>query len=271
METTNTFLRLALTYLDRGWSIFPLQARTKIPFKSFPTKTYQRERRPTEQEIERWWGHYPRNLAVATGAISGIFVWDCDDSQAWGESARRGLPPTLTTRTDRGYHLYFQYPDFQIGNRAGLLPGVDVRGDGGYVVAPPSIHPSGWVYCWQNATAPILPAPGWMLDLLRSKPVAAPRSGNPTPAPRGSRYGIAALRSEAHEVSTAVANRNDRLYRAALKMGSLVAAGALEESTVISELFSAAKLSGYVADDGESQTYRTIQSGLKIGMENPRW
>jgi hypothetical protein len=107
----------------------------------------------SRQRVLRHWKRYPHhNYGIATGAPSGIFVLDIDGLQ--GEAsllalcAQHGpLPPTLTVITANGRHLYFTTSGMLIGNSVGKLgPGIDVRGDGGYVVGAGSVHPSGHVY-----------------------------------------------------------------------------------------------------------------------------
>jgi bifunctional DNA primase/polymerase-like protein/primase-like protein len=88
-------------------------------------------------------------VAIATGAVSKIFVIDVDGPDAEHELQRLDLPATVEAVTARGKHLYFKYPGTLIRNTTGkIAPGVDTRGDGGYVLAPPSIHPSGALYRW---------------------------------------------------------------------------------------------------------------------------
>ena len=113
------------------------------------------------------------NVAIATGARSGIFVLDEDGPAARAALAVLGpLPLTFTVATPRpGRHYYFNNPDFRVGNSASkVAPGVDVRGSGGFVVAPGSVHKSGGVYVVENA-APIADAPTWLLEALRRESV----------------------------------------------------------------------------------------------------
>jgi hypothetical protein len=109
-----------------------------------------------------------KNLAVATGA--GLLVLDIDTAKGGMETlkaleAKHGaLPETLRVRTGSGgLHYYLRVSD-RVGNSVSKLgPGVDVRGDGGLVVAPPSMHKSGGAYTWENWGAPVADAPGWLL------------------------------------------------------------------------------------------------------------
>jgi len=124
----------ALEYLKKGKSVIPLKS-DKRPYLS-EWREYQ-TRKPTESEIEDWWSRWPHaNIGIVTGKVSGITVIDVDSGSG---GTTDGLPPTLVAKTGNGgWHYYYQYePGVTIG--AGLRQGIDFRGDGGYVVAPPSI------------------------------------------------------------------------------------------------------------------------------------
>jgi hypothetical protein len=120
--------------------------------------------------IERWWKKFPdANIGIATGAESGVFVVDVDGEE--GEitlsslQQRRftELPETRECQTGKGRHLYFRHSGGKLPNRASTLgKGLDIRGDGGQAVAPPSVHHSGIPYMWTNRDE----------DLRRSTPVA---------------------------------------------------------------------------------------------------
>lgn len=140
-----------------------------------------------EALIRQWWGRYPlANVAVATGEASGLVVVDIDPKNGgeatFGELAGRvpALLETLTVRTGSGGgHLYFAYPGFEVRNSVGSVgQGIDVRGTGGYVVAPPSRHASGGTYEWvqQGRAAPLPMLPG-----LTSTPGLDGRSASGAP------------------------------------------------------------------------------------------
>jgi hypothetical protein len=114
---------------------------------------------------------------LATGARSGIFVVDLDTADANERFNDLGnCPPTFTVASARGWHLYFTVPDFAVRTSAGeLAPGIDIRGDGGFVVTPGSPHRSGLFYEVTDDVPPA-PAPAWLLKwkgLRKSKPRAA--------------------------------------------------------------------------------------------------
>ncbi|NKE69867.1 bifunctional DNA primase/polymerase [Candidatus Manganitrophus noduliformans] len=154
------FLEEAKKYLLRGWSVVPLEAKGKKPLISW--KEYQ-ERQATVNEIESWF-KWENNIGIVTGKISGITVIDCDSPAAIDLASKKGLPTCPTVKTGKGYHFYYAYEP-GVGNfqKRDDLPGIDLRGDGGFVVAPPSIHPSGAVYSWEGETRDLPPLPKWIL------------------------------------------------------------------------------------------------------------
>ncbi|MCL6478502.1 MAG: bifunctional DNA primase/polymerase [Peptococcaceae bacterium] len=174
-------LDAALSYIAARWSVIPLQSRGKRPL--LPSWTEYQSRRATDEEIREWWSRWPgANLGVATGAVSGLVVLDFDGPAAVDFAKRNGVPPTPCVSTGKGWHLYFQHPGQPASNATALggIKGLDVRGDGGYVVAPPSIHPSGRQYRWIKGRSPgdlpLAPCPTWLLELLarREKAIPAP-------------------------------------------------------------------------------------------------
>jgi putative DNA primase/helicase len=130
------------------------------------------------RKIERWWGtDVPYNIAVAAGAMSGIVVLDVDprhqgDANLVRLEAEHG-PLPLTWRAisgSLGEHIYFAHPGCPVSNSAGkIADGIDVRGDGGYVIAPPSRHISGRRYAWNVDHHPefteLAPMPAWLIDM----------------------------------------------------------------------------------------------------------
>jgi hypothetical protein len=192
----NAALDQALALWRRGLSVIPIPApRPGVPagrpgdgkVPAIAWREFQ-DRRATEDEI-RVWFRTPQNIAVVTGAVSGVVVIDADDAAAVQWCIHR-LPYTpWQTQTARGFHLWYQHPGVRVGNRAQLDTGagrlaVDVRGDGGFVIAPGSIHASGYVYRgagdWTRLCAE-LPR-FWRGWLQRPKPATALRSPATLPA-----------------------------------------------------------------------------------------
>lgn len=147
------------------------------------------------------------NYGIATGSRSGLFVVDLDGADAvawWAE--RQPDVATYRVRTARGWHLYFQAPDFPVknsqGNAGGIAPNVDIRGEGGYVIAEGSVHVTGHVYVAADPDADVLPAPAWLLEWpgLRGRTRAEGGEGNensPQPVDVGTPEGLARVRAGA--------------------------------------------------------------------------
>jgi hypothetical protein len=152
-------LTAALGYLRRGWSVIPIEARGKRPLVAW--RPFQ-SRLATVAAVEDWFQRWPEaNVGLVTGRVSGLVVLDVDarhggtESLAALEQAHGVLPVTLEASTGGGgRHLYFRHPGPAVMNRVGLRPGIDLRGDGGCVVAPPSVHPSGRRYAWLAGRSP---------------------------------------------------------------------------------------------------------------------
>ena len=249
-----------------GFSCFPLRPRDKRP--SGEWKAWQ-ERHPTEEEIARWEKNPSLNAAVVCGAISNIIVLDTDSLEADGEVQRRGVPATVTARTGKGKHYYFRHPGFEVGNFVRRLPGCDLRGDGGYVVAPGSVHPSGAEYKWIVSPDEgwILDPPTWLLELLRPGPAVATATTARGVAPAISSYGESALDAELAALRRAAqGQRNHQLNKSAFSLGQLVAGGLLDRSTVERYLLATALAIGL----GEKEARATIASGLESGAATPR-
>jgi len=171
----------AVAYGAAGWAVHPLRQKDKTPASAHGSKDATTD----GEQIQRWWGAMPfANIGIGTG--DGFFVVDLDGAAAalWAEA--NDLPSTLTAKTARGKHLYFAIPPGVIvrNSTSDVADGVDVRGIGGYVVAPPSIHPSGAVYQWldldQDAPSRELMAlaPEWLLALVAAP--TATTAANPS-------------------------------------------------------------------------------------------
>lgn len=138
-------------YLRRGFSIIPLAPPVNGDVKSgkkptIPWKVFQ-SRKPTQQEIDQWFFRSSHNIGIVTGRISGIVVVDCDDEQAVRWCQEELADTAMIARTGSGFHLFYSHPGSVIRNGAKLQGlNLDLRADGGYVVAPPSVHHSGQSY-----------------------------------------------------------------------------------------------------------------------------
>jgi hypothetical protein len=165
----------AQEYQKLLWSVIPMRARDKRP--AIRWQEFQ-QRRASRQEIHEWFERWSEgNVGIVTGSISGLVVLDIDPKHGGEESLNQlirehgPLPLTIESNTGGGgRHLYFSYPSGVVRNKVGLAPGIDVRGEGGCVVAPPSVHSSGKAYAWRKGHAPgetpLAPLPSWLLSLM---------------------------------------------------------------------------------------------------------
>jgi hypothetical protein len=264
-----------------GLAVFPVRPGRKEP----ALRDWQACATIDPQEVTRLFRGRPFNVGVITGARSGGFVLDIDTKTVDGRTTlaeleiRHGvLPETWAVQTPSGgsHHWYSCPMARRIGNRAGFAPGLDIRGEGGFVVAPPSVV-NGKAYRWSRhpTNQAIAEAPRWLLDLI------APQRPCPLKAPpvklslAGSgclvRYVTTALVREVEKVEAAAAGRrNQTLFQAAANLGEFVGAGLLRPELVEASLSVAAEASGLMHDDGRHAVANTIASGLRRGMANPR-
>ncbi|HPA14154.1 MAG TPA: bifunctional DNA primase/polymerase [Desulfobacterales bacterium] len=149
----------ALYYLSLGWSVIPVRPKDKRPAVRW--LEYQ-HRQPREDEISRWFDRWPGdNIGIITGRISGPVVIDIDSKYGGDQSLSRleqengSLPCTIEAVTGGGgRHIYYAHPGGVIYNKIAFAPGIDVRGDGGYVVAHPPCTPPA---CDMSGQHPVIP------------------------------------------------------------------------------------------------------------------
>lgn len=189
---TANMLDSALDYLGQGMPVFPVCSpafgthghwdgsqkrdvpcsgdkigkRPLVPWEALQTGL------PTGDQVATWWGRWPEaNIGMATGALSGIVVLDADSGDARKTAMAQGVPstPCVWTGKPGGCHFHLKHPGQAVRNFARKLPGLDFRGDGGYVLLPPSLHYSGARYRWVEGTESFSHAamPPWLHDLIR--------------------------------------------------------------------------------------------------------
>jgi putative DNA primase/helicase len=165
----NKAQQAAVDYRQRGWS--PIRLKGKVP--SEPWAAHQQESMTAEEIACRPWP----GVGIVTGQISGLVVLDADSPEAEAELKRRGHPVTPMVRTARGLHVYFAHPGGELPTRIGLGEGLDLKGDGGYVAAPPTRHPSGAHYEWIIPPEEAEPAelPAWATEQVRLRARRASR------------------------------------------------------------------------------------------------
>jgi Bifunctional DNA primase/polymerase, N-terminal len=266
--TPPTVFEAALDYARCGIPVFPCNPIDKRPLTANGFKDATKD----EARILAWWQQYPNAMiGVPMGPASGMWATDLDVDPARkidGKAAldqliaqRGALTPTWTTVTPRGgRHLIWIWDsNVDIRNSTSKVgPGIDVRGNGGYVIWPPSRNATGGTYQWepggpQNAAL----APPWLVALAKAKKARA--------------WAKAALERECKAVAAAQpGTRNSTLNTAAFNLFQIVAGGGLDEQEVRDRLFEAAKTCRLTADDGAQQVWATIDSGAAAGRQQPR-
>lgn len=185
----NKLIKEALGYVDQGLSIFPIKPRDKVPMMEWsPRQTTKAD----SETVRMWWKKWPiANIGIVTGKISNIVVVDCDSPEG-RKNVDQYIRQTLIGKipmvsTGAGFHLYFKHPgNILVPNRKDMFKNVDVRGDGGYVVAPPSLHPSGRTYAWASLIVQLKDAPEVPPELLNSMLNSPSVKSEPKPsAPKG--------------------------------------------------------------------------------------
>jgi hypothetical protein len=225
-----------------------------------PKRTWQpyQARLPTEDEVTGWWQMCSNaNIGIVTGEISGIIVLDLDGPEV---AQHREIPTTPISLTGNGMHIFFRYT----GTRSFRRAGMDLKADGGYVVAPPSVHPSGRRYEWQLGPF-IEPAnlPDWLMEMTFPREVER----ETPPVRSGSAYGRAALQGELNTLArTQIGARNNQLNKSAFSLGQLLAVGLLDRTEVEHTLTMVASAIGL----GAREIQATLRSGLEAGMRYPR-
>jgi hypothetical protein len=252
----------AVTYSGGwDWAVFPLRPDGKEPVTE---RGFHDASQDSATAVEIWSRRPTWNVGVATGAVSGLVVIDVDPGgDETIQALKRSLgplPPTLVALTPRGAHAYFRHPGVEVRCSAGRLGhGVDVRADGGYVVAPPSrIHAA--VYRWRLPAGQVEPLPSDLADLPDSwVEVMASHATSRVTGEGSDRYVQAAYRDEVRSVESAQhGSRNETLNRAAFALGRFTEAGTLREEEVVDRLLLAAAGAGLGADEAR----RTIRSAL---------
>jgi putative DNA primase/helicase len=309
-------LRAALVYASWGWHVHPLRPGDKRPLlNNWP------QRASTESaQIRRWWARWPEaNIGLACGpsgfvaidldvkgGVDGLASWAALKAELGiGEGAIALRTPVSNTPSG-GRHVLFAVPEGRAAprNTAGKLgPGIDIRGDGGYIVLPPSrlategspgergsahaecrsaTETAAGTWTWRPEAHPRdcrpQPVPPALWERLRGVPArldgpTGSGSGRPPdlrrldPLAGVTAYAKAALQYEARRVATARrGTRNDTLNTAAFSLGQLVAAGLLHNVLVERPLLLAARVAGL----GPEEAMATIHSGLEAGQARPR-
>jgi KaiC/GvpD/RAD55 family RecA-like ATPase len=222
---------VALGYAARRWFVFPLEPRSKVPFRG--TRGFQ-EASVNPTHVERWWQRCPAaNIGLWPGP-SGLVVVDVDGPDEEQRAQELGLLTeqtlvSISGRAEGGRHLYFSAPTGEpIRGNGQKATGLVIRGQDGYVVLPPSVHPAtSQLYRWVGTIADIRPIPPTLLTLLRGDRV--PSSSAPEPS-------APALAAR----TIAEGGRNNALARVA---GALLAKHALPEAAELLHAWNVARCS----------------------------
>lgn len=156
-----TLAEAALTYASWGWPVHPLRPQAKVPL----TSRGLLDATTSPEIVEAWWTQWPTaNIGLRTGIAFDVLDIDGED----GLSSLSDLAPGYThigpvSSTGRGWHLLFAPTGRR--NGANLRPKLDFRGQNGYIVAPPSVHPSGGTYRWSRFVVPLPEAPDWLTQV----------------------------------------------------------------------------------------------------------
>ncbi|WP_174020424.1 bifunctional DNA primase/polymerase [Agrobacterium fabrum] len=283
-----TPLELAQHYVAQGWPVFPCRSHAEenvdqatgeiitLGEKTPLTPNGFKGATRFPRIIERWWSDWPdAAVGLPTGEKTGFFALDIDnkpggangfDWLAEMEAEHGPLPDTARVMSPNGgLHIYFKYV---VGtrNRGALGAGVDIRSEGGYVLAAGSTMANGRSYKWETDTREIADAPAWLLDLLLPKSAPAHTQYSLSAATNNA-YVDAAVDRELSDLAGApMGTRNNALNDAAFSIGTIVGAGALSEAEARALLQNVAR--GWGRD--WSRCCKTIENGLKAGIQNPR-
>jgi len=293
----NPNLIAALSLAAAGLPVFPAG-----PDKRPLLAGWQEKATSEEEQVRKWWDSYPAALPAIVVGRAGLVVIDCDRHPGGNdgiEAFNRLLSANgsnladvpITKTANGGAHVFFRQPPGEpLGNGRGELPnGIDVRGAGGFVIAPGAESDG---KRWQSAngrpsladafkTGTIPELPQWLADIIRPNrqsnggaldedargfadmPGANSRS-------RGEAYAAAALQGAAAELSTApTGKRNETLNAVAFRMGKMVARGWIDEKTVADALLGACDANRYLREHGHRATMKTIESGIEAGKKEP--
>jgi putative DNA primase/helicase len=276
-EALPSTLEIALDYAATGWPVFPCNPKDKTPMVATGFKAASSD----EEQVRSWWASNPNAMiGVPTGEASDVFVLDIDvgsspdrdgfESLRLLEEEHGPLPSTAIAETPSGgTHYFFKNPG-GIKNAVNIRPGIDVRGNGGYVIAPGSVRIDGAAYAWDIPRDQLADAPAWLVSLIRDRKKAdkTATAAKPRVNPK---YTEGAIAHEISKLVATTANRNDALNKAAFAVGQFVGAGIYSRELAEARLFAAAEANGYVAKDGADAARATLKSGLDSGILEPRF
>jgi hypothetical protein len=264
---------------------------------------WQEKASSEERQIRKWWDSYPTALPAIVVGRAGLVVIDCDRHpggndgiQAFNRllSANGGslAAVPMTKTANGGAHLFFKQPDGEpLGNGRGELPdGIDVRGVGGFVIAPGAVLPDGKQWravngrplladAFMAATIPELPQ--WLANIIRPNRQPNGRGideyaldladmPEANSSLRCQAYAAAALQGAAAELGAAPSGkRNATLNAVAFRLGRMIERSWIDEKTVANALLGACDTNKYLREHGHRATMKTIESGIEAGRKEP--
>jgi hypothetical protein len=273
----------ALAYAARGWPVFPChtphatrgcscgQAECGSPGKHPRTRNGLYAATTDPDAVAAWWHQWPwANIGLRTGGPSGLVVVDVDPPHGLDTLARiaadiGGFPEGHAVSTGSGgVHLYFALPPVELRNSASKLgSGIDLRADGGYVIAPPSLHASGQRYRW-NRNPDLPPLPAALVSRLAAARSPASAALPPRDMKPWARAAVDGELDRLHHAPTGA--RNHTLNRASFVLGQIAAGGAIDPDVVHDLLVDAGQAIGL----GGREVEATVTSGLRAGLQRPR-
>ena len=286
-QSETNLARAALEYARNDYAVIPCKPGSKTPL----TPNGGKDATTKKATIRAWWQKWPdANIGIATGTKSGVWVLDIDGEDgdiaiADLEQKYGNLPDTVEVETPNGWHLWFDLPSKPLVKTiAGKLgTGLDVRGEGGLVIAPPSIHPSGKRYRFVEGMSASERdperSPKWLTNRVTKKSTAkSTAAGNngrsATSNSQTSNYGFAALEDEVQAIKEASwGAQEETLNASAFKIGSLVAGGEIRRADAFEALVSAGlKMSNEPYRDtwGQTAIEAKVERALKDGAKKPR-
>lgn len=308
-------LKHAQSYIQHGISVIPSDPKTKLPYwhrlPRIPHPTQPGKTKATwkpymkkmagQERLTHWFKDGCLNISIVCGQVSGtLVVFDFDYEASlifprWWRAIGRLSQVLVVAKSFKGYHVYLRLAGEPTRNQKVAFNEVgnvliEIKGEGGVIQAPPSIHPTGCQYQWRQGShtqIPVLTVDAYEYLLTEARAFdRRPKKMLATEAeldawrvvnlPKGDdgvtdrlyRYAEAAVASECAGLAKLTkGSRNDELNKAAFRLGRFVGAGLLDESQVCRGLLQASEANGYIADDGLEAFTRTILSGLSAGKQ----
>jgi hypothetical protein len=282
-------LAAALGYAALGLAVFPAPPDSKKSYKSAEHSGGRKWGATSDPaEVRRDFTRWPNaRIGIRTGISNRIIVIETDTMTGHGIDgavslaqleAKHGLLPEtrMACSPSDSLHRYFRHPgpNIKIKTTASEIgTGIDVRGDGGMVIAPPSVNLDGRRYRWINKL-PVAAMPVWLIELTRDKPPTISQRAVAAihqPDTESNGYGAAALESEIQVLANAApGTRNAQANKSSFNLHQLVAGHELDGAEVERRLIEACVTNGLVADDGLPSVLATIKSGMRAGLQSPR-